>query len=81
MFLSNKNLVVLLLCIKTSQKSSDGVGDQYHIALKGMLPYQGCPTRRYESTALCDLFAIFLLDELIETNRQITYLLWGKHIS
>ena len=37
--------------------SSDIHNDQNHISLTGMVPYQGCPTRRYKITALCDLFA------------------------
>ena len=47
-----------------SGNSSDihnGVGDRYHIALTDIVPQQGCPTRRYESTALCDLIAILKL--------------------
>ena len=39
----------------------NGVGKQYHIALPltGMVPKHGRPTRRHESTALCNLFVIF----------------------
>ena len=43
---------------KTQYRGNNGVGDQYHIDLTGMVPYQGCQTCSYVSTALCDLFAI-----------------------
>ena len=40
------------------------VGDQYHIDLIGMVPYQRWPTHRLESIALCDLFAIFISTQI-----------------
>ena len=47
---------------KTQYRGNNGLGYEYHIALIGMVHKQGCPThtRRYESTALCDLFVILL---------------------